>query len=328
LPRTTVERIDNVYWRLRGKGLPRSCHDDVAFSTDGIIPARLFAATASGLVYFDGNGFRRLLKGFFFGLTAHDGRWYAFRKVSEISGQLVSFRFEAEVVDDLKAEKHALSPGMHQIDAFRGRLWALDTANNRLLIYRFTRGSLGRAQAVYPAGRAPRGRTDPNYVHMNSVFCAGGGVHLVYHNHTKITGRASQIAVLDDRLDVERVIDTPAGCAHNLALWQESLVFCDSLAGSLVVGDGAIALGDFTRGLALVDGQAIVGGSRFAHGEDRVHGSGRLFVCDLASRQVTARIVLEGVGSVYEVRSLDPPDQAMSANAISAAECVTAAAGG
>lgn len=313
LPLPIVQQVDAWVYQLRSRLLPRPIKEVVEFEADGKVPGRLMVATASGLVIFDGNVCYRIMGGFFFGLTHYNDRWYAFRKLSNWSGQVISFTLDSLCVDDLRCELTGLSPRIHQIDVFNDHLYMMDTYNNRLLVYSLNGAKPGAPIKVYPAGKATD-RSDPNYVHMNSVLVTNDRIYLVYHNLSRDTGRNSAVAMLNHKYELLESMLLDARCAHNVAIWNGKFLCCSSQDGTLSIDGYQLQLGDWSRGIALFEDECVVGGSQRAKREERSRGHGFLYHCDLRVPKVVSSVVLKDVGSVYEVRSIDPADLSLSEN--------------
>ncbi len=195
---------------------------------------------------------------------------------------------------------------MHQIHACAGHLYVTDAKNNRLSRYVIGGESLKKERDFYANGWLRQ-----NDVHLNSVYCHNGKVYLIYHNRTRYTGRRSQIAVLNNALQVEAIIDTPAGSSHNIVLWKGIPMYCDSQAGTLVWNEPVLHVDCFTRGLALADELVLVGGSEFAKREDRQNKTGYVFAFDLKDWSLVAQITLLAC-SVLELRLIEPTDYGMT----------------
>jgi hypothetical protein len=211
------------------------------------------------------------------------------------------------VVEDLRREAPALGPWVHQIHACDGELYVADTKNGRLIRYLVDRDCLKWERSFYANGWLRK-----NEVHVNSVYCDNNEIYLVYHNKTRHTGRKSQIAVLNRAMQLTKIIDTQAGSAHNIAIWKSTPIYCDSDAGSLVWDEPVLHFDCFTRGLAISDHFVLVGGSEFAEREDRAAKTGYVFVIDLNEKTLISRITIPAIGSILELRLIEPTDYGMS----------------
>lgn len=292
--------------------LPETVHDELDY--EGELPAgvELLISCKTGILFYRDGTLRRILSGQFYGLAVSSGRWYAFHRITELIGQIVSFELEDGWARDVRSELSLLDPEIHQIDFCGHRLWITETGRNRLLLREHWPDRKPTMQVLYPNGRAPLGRKSPTYAHINSVLSDGETTLLVYHNHTNHTGRKSEAVWLDDRLQVVRRQTLNAGCAHNIAVVDGHLCYCDSQGGDLVVGSKRLPLGTFTRGIALADDVLYVGGSDFAERSKREQSAGLVYACARDGSALLSKLTMPSVGGVYEVRLLSQEDGAQS----------------
>ncbi|MBI2378475.1 MAG: hypothetical protein HYV07_31035 [Deltaproteobacteria bacterium] len=315
LPPEYLEQSDAFLAQLRGRLVPRVRSERVPHEAEAPILGRVLVASANGLLLWQDDHCRRLIGGFFYGLARAGAHWYAFRRVTERSGQILRFRLVDGAVEDLECVVKGLSPEIHQMDVWSGHLHATDTATNRILSYRIgPGGGLRRSATKEPVGPA-RGVEHPNYVHLNSLYRSDGRVFLVFHNQSRKTGRSSEVAILSDELRLIERRSIDARCAHNFAIVRGRWIFCDSMGGRVGIGDKFVELGTFTRGLVVRGNRAVVGGSNFGERTRRRDGSGFLYELDLDSVTVTGRVTLGGSGSIYELRGLDQGDLGQSEGA-------------
>ena len=312
LPASTIPVLDAAYARVRGRLVPRPCREPVQTEPAGGPPVELLIATASGLLHARRGELCRILKGYVYGLSIHKGRWWAFRRISERSGQLISFELNGDKVRDVRCEFTGLDPEVHQIDFIGSDLYATDTALNRVMVFDISGRRTRLVRTAYPAGRTRRTSGGAEYVHLNSVYQADDRTYLVFHNQSRKTGKPSEVAILDENLQLVERREINGKCAHNVALWRDELIVCDSLGGTVLIGSQTMPLGAFTRGLAIVDDHAFVGGSNFAGRTHRHEGDGNLFHLDLSSAKLLSQWTLKDVGSVYEIRAVAACDQGMS----------------
>jgi len=288
----------------------------------GIIEGgRFFLGTKTGLLYFDGEKLWCLFEGRVYGITHCRDRWYAtwnypicFRdKRLATAGSILSFRFDEEQIQDLRIETAPLDEELHQIDAWKEHLYVTDTAQNRVLKYSITPSGLSYEAAYYPRGGLQKGKKSDNYAHINSVFRRDGHVYLMYHNHTRHTGRASQVGVLDESWRPVRIVDTTADSAHNVFRDDEGIIYCDSRNGRLVREGRTLWKKDmYLRGFAASEEDWFIGGSAFAERSERDHTPAYVYRLDRDTKELKNELRISGCGSLYEIRLLDPPDRAMS----------------
>ncbi|MGQ0633583.1 MAG: hypothetical protein ACT4QC_03145 [Planctomycetaceae bacterium] len=294
--------------------LPEPVCEDLPCEADRACDAHLLLTTKTGVVEYQGRRLRRLLTGNFYGLTRHDGRWYAFHRASEFVGQIISFVLPNQKagICDVRREVGALHPEIHQIDFCDGRLYVADPGHNRLLCYPAPVTGAGRPVAAYPNGRIWRGRKSPNYVHLNSVVSDGDTVLALLHNLTNVTGRKSELVCLDGSLRVVGRQTIDAGCAHNIVVVDGRICYCDSQQGDFVAGTARLRLGSFTRGVAVAEDVIYVGGSDFAPRSRRENSNGLVYCCSRDGSELYGTLALPNVGGVYEVRLASGVDQASS----------------
>ena len=165
----------------------------------------------------------------------------------------------------------------------------------------------------YPLGQLNNGRMSSNYGHINSIFLCESKVVALCHNETQKTNRRSQILILRDNFSVKQLIDTNSGSAHNVIPWDHSFLHCDSLNGSLKLGDmDVFEASCFTRGLSVTRDNIILGGSEYAKRNVREYAKGYLFVLDRKDFRCLYRT--EFPSMVQEIRRLDDLDFSMSEN--------------
>lgn len=299
----------------------------------------LVATSGRGLLLYRRGRLMRLLRGSCYGLTCHDGWWYAFQQLGSY-GRIARFRLEGGRPSRLSTVLTGLNYGIHQIDFIDGALVLVDTLKDRLLVYedapRLRQVSWRRwSQQVYPAGvrtvrdyrwdRLRGGRDAKACWHFNSVFATGGTVYLVAHNRSVLSGRRSQLFVLDGEFRVREVRELGAADVHNF--WTDGVreMFCASARGALrgAAGAGAglvagagpsagVALGGYLRGLSVGGDFVLVGSSRLAAGRQaREAGDGLVHVLD-AGLAAVGQVRMPGT-QVYEIRRVDAADLALSA---------------
>jgi hypothetical protein len=318
--RNLIFRAIRFLWRHRPPTVRR---EEVPFIAQALIPARFLIGTLSGLLYYDGERLFRFFDGKVYGITRRGERWYVFRENrmrlasgwGREKGQILSFVMRDGRPVDLKMELHDIDPEVHQIDFFDDCLYIADTANNRLSRHAtLPNGKLGPPEMAYPNGRLAQGKQSPNYVHLNSVFCDGGHVYLVYHNQTQRTGKKSEIVILDRQLRLIERIDIPASCAHNIVVRGQNRWYCDSQGGALL-RDGQVVFHSehYVRGLAIHPGLILLGGSEFAKREDRINKRGYIFALDPATMRAFATMFIPSSGSIFEIRFVDRHDLGLSA---------------
>ena len=112
----------------------------------------------------------------------------------------------------------------------------MDTYNNAIMILS---KSCAITETSYPFGRLRDGRQSTNYMHMNSITRHKDGFLVMCHNETIKTGRNSEIAVLDEKLDLIQLVNTmrPVLMTFNFTA---KMIYLNSLGGNIVHGDKKI----------------------------------------------------------------------------------------
>ncbi|WP_147867899.1 hypothetical protein [Stieleria maiorica] len=271
---------------------------------------QLLAATKNGLYLIRSDAVIRLLRGQFYGITRLASKWFVFERLSSTNGRIIEFRVTERGIGKAKQRRGDLDPGCHQIDMIHGGLLVADTYNNRLISYDPSSNKLDELSRSYPPGSLNEGRNSPNYAHLNSIWSDGIHTLAMFHNESTKTGRCSEIASLNDDFQVVKRISTTAGHAHNIMLYQDEFLYCDSKAGTLVHGDREVHRCHYlTRGLSVTPDRIFVGHSQYGKREDRESLKGGIAVldgefCDLGT------IPLPGM--VQEIRAVNTIDLGLS----------------
>lgn len=277
------------------------------------IEGNYLVATKRGLYQIYDGKLYLILRGNYYGLTYSGNYIYAFERMSK-KGRLLRLTMNSKY-KITKAEIYMknMSPGCHQIDVRGGLLYVCDTYNNRV----FGMGLRDKEvkYETFPFGKLSNGRKSDNYAHINSIYISDDGVTLFCHNETKKTGRSSQIITLGDDRSVKRTITTTAGSGHNVTPLGDSYLYCDSMNGTLKLGDqsGDKTIFDakcFTRGLSLTKDYIIMGGSEYASRDQRDYGKGYIFLLD--KKDFKCHFSMKFPAMVQEIRRLDDIDYAMS----------------
>lgn len=309
--------LDVAVGSLEGR-FARTERLDPPISITGSVPSISFlVGTGSyGVVRFDSETASVIVPGSCYGITrAHDGKWLTSDRRS-LHSRILRFDVEGRTKPELVIS--GLSRGVHQIDRVGADLFVADTYNNRLLTYDLQRPGARswrrKKSSAFPAGRLSDGRSSTNYRHFNSVFHFEGRNYVVAHNETQKTGRQSELYVLDRALDLVERRSLNASNAHNFFCDGKTELYCASLEGTLRERQrDVVTVGSFTRGLAVSDDYILLGGTDFkAERADRAYVDGYVYVLNQGF-EIVATIVLHRT-EVFEIRRLDVPDRAMSAN--------------
>jgi len=195
--------------------------------------------TSAGLFILHNNVVSRLHIGATYGLTRSNNNWYAFQAIGRY-GRLISFRLDKNntgyTCEDVNYIRIGLSGGIHQIDYYDGILYVTDTYNNRIILM-----DGKKSKYFYPNGRLRSGRLSENYNHFNSIFFSGDTLFMIAHNETSKTKRTSEIFVFDksnnNSFKLNRIIPTKSKDAHNIILFKNKLMYCNTMDGSLINGE-------------------------------------------------------------------------------------------
>ena len=135
-------------------------------------------------------------------------------------------------------------------------------------------------------------------------------ISLMFHNETSKTGKQSEIVRLGPNFEIAEEISTSAGNAHNVAMLEGKLLFCDSLASNLVFGNEVVYKSQFfTRGLSVTNDFVLVGQSQYGRRELRDGLAGSVAVLD---RQFRPLQIIPMPGMIQDVRAVNSFDFAMS----------------
>lgn len=270
----------------------------------------LLVASRQGLFAASRDEARLIANGLFFGLTLRGDLIYAFESCDlpharTNLGRIIRLRQRDGRIVERGILVEGLDNGCHQIDFVGDRLCVLDTYNQRILAFAEDGSPLDIPQPLAPAEHGDWGR---GYRHVNAILAVGDRVLLMLHNGGEPRGRNSQILVLDRNWRRIGAWDLPIGGCHDLACLPDgSLLACGSPAGELIALDGRARRIStmMTRGLAVSDGEIVVGASQFSVRRARVQARGALYFLD-QNWEVTYE--LELVAAPTCVMWLDRPD--------------------
>lgn len=300
-------------WWPFGRRLP----DDATAAGGG---PRLLVATFGRLLWvFPETGAHRVVqdgRGKYYGMAPVGAEW-------ERDGQLlVVSRPDQESNDRLLVidhrdgrtlRKHALdSRDTHHAVRSGDRLFVTDTFRGRVLEYVLPALTLDRVHDGFTFEH-----------HVNTVLVEPESLFVLCHNKGK-----SRLAVLDRETgeQVERYDDVGEH-SHDLAVWRDQLVICDSRGGGLVLVDRASKAcrtvfreeGSFTKGLAVQDDVAWFAISAAATRAERFAVSCDLVAWDLAAdAQLWRRPIPSNglVNSIVTAADLDAQVRARSAGPV------------
>lgn len=250
----------------------------------------------------------RLCTGFTYGISFQNDLWYVFQNTGRY-GRIISFELkidknECYKFDYKKFNYLGLSAGIHQIDYYNGVLYATDTYNNRLIIFKDK-----EKEYFYPNGKLKDGRRSINYNHFNSIYFNKNKLYMIAHNETVKSKKTSEIYVFslskNHELNFSQLISTDAKNAHNISILNERFIYCDTMDGIVMLGEDVFFENKsfLTRGLSITKECIAIGGSAFAKREDRLNKDSMVWILDYNGNQ-KATIELNGIGQVNEIRCL------------------------
>ena len=280
---------------------------DIGFETDGIY----LIATKQGLLQLRGNRLYIVLRGNFYGIAKTNDTIYIFQRLRP-HGRILKLQLNKDFwFKSAEIFMQNLSPGCHQLDIYRNILYVCDSYNNRII--QVDLNAKYNMKYYYPIGKLENGRESKNYGHINSIYLCNSSVIIVCHNTTQKTNRPSQILILDRNFSVRKVIDTPAGSAHNVIPYGGSFLYCDSINGNLNLDDKIVFKAScFTRGLSMSHDYILLGGGEYAEINMRNYGKGYLFILDRKDFSLIHRFGLPSMAQ--EIRRLDGVDFGLSDN--------------
>jgi hypothetical protein len=223
---------------------------------NGPVDEDLIVGTASGTLIISKNRIVRLLAGMTYGISRIGSRYFAFQRMSNY-GRLISFELclgnDVPSYTNFDILCNDLSGGVHQIDHFSGVIYIADTYNNSITEYDLNTREITNH---HPNGKV-KNNASSNYRHFNSMYIKDDKIYLLAHNYTTKTGRNSEIYVLNRHdFSTEDIIQLDAHGAHNIALYKNKFMYCDSENNnSLIWGDVVL----FQRRGYLIRGLSIAG---------------------------------------------------------------------
>lgn len=227
------------------------------------------AGTHRGVFAVAGDGFKLVLRGWYFGLCRHDDRLYTFENCGHRDqGSNTGRVIRLDIVNDRLAAPRVLVTGLHnnchQVAVIDGLLCVVDTANQA--IRRFTLdGAIVDVQTPFPV--APLTDQSGAYLHINTIAKVGNRIGLVLHNGKALPLKNSEIAWLDENWAVIGREFLPGHSCHDIVEDEDGRLWHSlSRDGDIMRSDGTIIhITDdkMTRGIALKPETIAVGISTF-----------------------------------------------------------------
>jgi hypothetical protein len=263
---------------------------------------RIIISTTTGLWILNDNSIKQITIGACYGISRIGTRWYVSQRLGTYS-RILSFRLdltnEQPKMRDTRIELTGLPINIHQIDSFDKTLYVLDTTNNRVQSI----NEHNKRRLIYPNNKTPNRANN----HFNSIFITDKFLFILAHNGWLKPKKKSQIFVVS-RLTLKNVeiIELDAQEAHNIILYNNEWMYCDSLGGVLKWGNNSLFTdrGHFLRGLALTKDTIFVGGSEIIERDKRILSDSILWLLDHLGR-VKRYIKLKKIGQICEIRAID-----------------------
>jgi hypothetical protein len=264
-------------------------------------------ATRLGLFAGRRDGVKRVLWGFFFGVTRHEDAIYLFEACdlpagSSDMGRILRFHLREGRLTDFAVLAEGLHNQCHQIAVIDGLLCVVDTSRQSIVRLRLDGTAFDIRQ---PIEVGPRQNGGGPYRHMNSIAAVGERVALMLHNGPVIPEEPSELAWLDRDFNlISRQPLSGRHCHDILPMPDGTIWHCGSLAGEIINASGARRkISDrMTRGLIAAPGGFIVGASLFGPRSDRDILSGSIIYLDPSFRRL---VEVECPGAPTDLQALD-----------------------
>lgn len=250
---------------------------------------RWLIASNRGLFAVDTTGYKRVMRGWFFGLCRNDDNLFIFEncglwKRSEFLGRILRFDLRSGLLANGKVIVKELDNQCHQIRILNGLLCVVDTGNQR--IRRFTLdGEHVDDPAPFPI--APLSDRSGAYRHINSIAKVGDRIGIMCHNGGSDIERKSAVAWLDENWRVIEETEIDGHNCHDIALDPDGSVWHSaSKEGAILSGDGRrIEVADerMTRGLAVSESHIAIGLVILAPRDQRRSKGGEAVILDRSS---------------------------------------------
>lgn len=271
------------------------------WNVENKIAGKFLISASSGLWYLNGKKLKMILPGGCFGITGGLKEWYVCQYTGNYSRilkfDLIEEKNEVFMVNKKNYLK-GLSPNIHQIDLYKNRLYVVNAEENSILVS----NGKNTYSEYFPNKRVKKGAKGSN--HFNSVFVNENGIHLMAHNGTTKDERDSEIYILDiNTLRVKNKFSLNAQKAHNIFFVNNSLAYCNSPAGELIINESVAFKNEnyFLRGIAITEESIIAGGSEFATRENRDKTSSIIFELDYSGK-LKNELLIKNIGQIYDIR--------------------------
>lgn len=318
----SIRRQLSIRWGLLRRKVQFELIDPWAYRLDRVFlvnrDLRGFSHLVSsreGLFAINREGYRKVLRGQFFGLTVRGSSIFAFQANGHLvskkkQGRILRLDLEDGRIRQVEVIAKGLGNGCHQIDFIGSELAVMDTYDQQIVLFN---EDFSRRRVEQPLPKARSGQWDKGYCHANSIVRYGGEIYLLKHNGSMNTGRNSSLVRLDGDFQVIEEQKLPGAMCHNVVFLEDGrLLICDSRGGTIINREGVVmSVGPaFTRGISVDEDTLVVGESAVADRRTRqLFSAGRAYFYD---RDFRLQKILELPAAVTEIRKIDGRDLSLS----------------
>jgi catechol 2,3-dioxygenase-like lactoylglutathione lyase family enzyme len=272
-------------------------------------------ASREGLYAASTNGFSKLLRGQFYGMSILNGDVFCFQANGHVRspqkrGRIVKLCIKhggrETSISRARVVTKGLHNGCHQMDFIGDQLYVVDTYNDQVIRL----DSSFNVSATFN----PLGGVDDNSrrgeSHMNSLVYFANSFWLLLHNGPKYTN--SELLRLNVDFEVQARQRLDAQAAHNIVFLEDGRVLvCDSGGGNLIDAAGVVKYigAKMLRGLSIDETILVIGDSYYSAPPDRRYVPGQVHFYD---RQLRHLVTLTLPAAPTEIRRIDGKDLSLS----------------
>jgi len=206
----------------------------------------------------------------------------------------------------------SLSKKIHQIDMISDDLYITDTQYNTIKVYHnFLHCAKNKKFRITEATFNNKCYTsdDQNHLHINSIYKNKNEIYFLAHNMTENTKKESQAYVLDEDLNLKKIVDLNTGSGHNFYIDKDNFITNDSLSKKIIVNDNEVKVSGFSRGLSVSEKYILIGSSNFEKSRKqrlKMTGDSEIYVLDHDLNFVSI-FVIPG-HQIIDIRGVDYTD--------------------
>lgn len=152
-------------------------------------------------------------------------------------------------------------------------------------------------QKFFPNGTAERG--EKNFCHFNSIYCDEESIYVIAHNLGEITGKNSELYIIDRNHNVKEKLDLGCFSCHNIIIKDGETFICHSKDGT-IKKDGAVLFHKeefFTRGLSI--------GDSFIYGYNKVSKNSGVRIGFVSINHDSSETILIAGEPINEIRQVE-----------------------